>query len=237
MNGSRLDQARRVGLAVGLGIIAAALAFGIVFAVARGLGSWFGAEQTAVDGVVIATFAGVVGGVPVALLHAWLASREAQRQDAAERVARRAQLLRTMQVDLTENLEQLVERDRSKATVPFLRTDLWQALTGSDQLALLGDPALLGILARAYHRVGLTADLERQIWNAVHDPAHSAHRVERATGRDVSGRYIEWLVEATRDQDPHTKAAIDVALEHIARELGEAPPPNMLLPSELGPIG
>lgn len=223
---SRIHLAMRYGLAILLWIAALFVVFLIVFVLSRGLALLFGTDRAIVDAGVIATFTGVAGGVPVALLIGRLLDAERRRLAALAREGQRMRLLKTIQRDLLENLAQLVERDRSEATIPYLRTDVWTTLSVSGELALVDDPDLLDVLARAYHRIATISELEREIWEAFHDPAQWTHRVERGTGKDMTGRLRQSLEAAVRNQDPHAKAAIDGALGRLARELDEPPPQN-----------
>lgn len=219
-------QPWRIARVLALWAIAVVIAFLVVFAISRALGSWLGADATAVDVGVISTFTGVVGAVPIALLIGRLADRGSRADREAEAEDRRVRLLETLTTDLEEILAEIdihaADRE-SGPIVPYLRTDVWRAMSAGDQLQLVKDPDLLGTLARAYHRVETTADLERQYWRAYHDPAYSAHRVDRTTGEDTSLRHLTWIVAAVVDQDRHTRAAVDVGLSRLRQELRRPP--------------
>lgn len=213
----------------GLWLLAVVAVFLVVFGLARGLSLLFAVDVKTVNAGVIATFTGVAGGIPVALLVGrWLDARQ-RRQETGARSLRQERVLRTLQTDLVEVLDELVSRDRHQAVFPYLRTDVWHAIADGGQLELIDDPEILNALARAYHRIEATADLERQIWESFHDPMQWTRRISRQTGEDVSGRELQFLTDAVRNQDPHAKAAIDVALERLASFFGEAPPPDRAL--------
>lgn len=205
---------------------AAAVAAAVAWLVARQIAEVVGADPASVDAGLIATYAGVVAGVPIALLLARVGARAAARQAQTEVDERRRRVLSILRTDLDETMDELAGRDRSVAIGRTLRSDVWQALAASDQLTLIDDPELLSSCARAYHFIGTTADLERQIWLAVHDPQQWIGRVERGTGRDMTARFRQSLEGALRELDPDTKAAIDVALERLSVALGVPPPTN-----------
>jgi hypothetical protein len=106
---------------------------------------------------------------------------------------------------------------------------MWEALSASDELQLVGDVDLLREVARAYRWIGATAYLERQHWEAMHDPAQWRTFIDVQRQKDVTGQFRSALQRALANGDGPTKAAIDVALEVLSRELGEDPPPNLPL--------
>jgi hypothetical protein len=215
-----MDQAWRIARALLLWLAAALSAFAVVFVASRALANVLGVNPSSVDPGLISTFAGVIGGVPVALLLAWLARQETLRAGAQQRSGQRQEVLAALRADLSEILAELTARDRLGTSVPFLRTDVWHVLASGGQLGVIDDPDLLGTLARAYHRIETTAYLERQLWEAFHDPAHHARRIDRATGQDASLTWLRSIQDSVALQDPHTRAAIDVALDKLKAHIG-----------------
>jgi hypothetical protein len=181
--------------AFALWLVALVVAFVIVFGLARGL--IFAVDTTTVDAGLIATFTGWRAvSQSLLLVGRWLDARQRRRVEEARSLARN-RLLRTLRADLAGNLDELVRRDRSQVVFPYLRTDVWHALADGGQLELVEDSELLDVLARAYHRIGVTADLERQIWEAVHGPdtMDSSRRSCLGAGKEVvlgAIRAVRW---------------------------------------------
>jgi hypothetical protein len=198
------------GLAFGVGCVAAFLV-GMAAAVALG-----GSVNDYGDNA-LATVVGVGIGVPIAVYLGNEQERRAGRAEKAARATERKELLELLQTDLHEVNAELVaddRRDRHAAIIPFLRTDVWRVISDSGQLRLIDDVGLLRNVARAYHRIGLTAFLEEEAWTLVHAPGwvDLAHRAER-------DQNILAVLQTTKDQDEHTLAAITVALGGIATAL------------------
>jgi hypothetical protein len=210
-------------------VVVVLFALAVGWVVARQAARLVGADLPTFDAGLIATFAGVVAGVPVALLLGSISSRAGNRSASRERSDARRRVLRVIQRDLNETMAELVARDRNEVVGRTLRTDVWQTLSASGELALIADPDLVNVLARAYHFVATTSDLERQLWLAYHDPAQWTLRRDHDTGAEVSGRHRLSLAASISDIDPHTKAAVDVALTELASVFGEPPPPNLPL--------
>jgi hypothetical protein len=166
---------------------------------------------------LLATFAGVIAGVPVALA---LAEGDRIAARAAEKVReddRRDDVLRLIHTDLCETLQQLLGLDRQsrqEVVAPFLGSGLWSALASSGELALLaGDPKLLRDVSRAYDRIALTSYLEQQLWETFYSPeARRRTHPPSTLLQEVSANVAE--------QDEHTKAAIDVAIGRIRTATG-----------------
>jgi hypothetical protein len=182
-------------------------------------------DVAAVQIGMVATAAGIIAGVPLSIYLAAFSERQARSVAAKERERARSELLTLIRTDLLETLDELVARDRSEVVGRALRTDLWTAVSASGELALIGAPSLLASIARAYHFVGTTAYLERQIWEAVHDPEKLTQRITR-DGRDASLEIIRGLIRAECEMDRFTKAAVDVALGELSAAVGLEPPPD-----------
>lgn len=203
-NRRRLVVAAVVAVAVVIVTIAAALAG---YAVTTGAGA------TGADFLsgYIATVAGIVVGVPVALAIAGWQERSSQAAAARERRGQYAELLDILRRDLQDTLDELLGPDRQPrghVTVPFLGSGLWETLRSSGTLGLIRDAHLLRQVSRAYDRIALTAYLERQAWELY------------AEGRPVmvspgAQTPLESAVARIGLQDSHTKAAIDEALARI----------------------
>jgi uncharacterized membrane-anchored protein YhcB (DUF1043 family) len=205
-------------------VVAAIAAAVVAWLLARWIADAAGLDRIGVEAGLISTFAGVVAGVPIALLLARIGERAAARQSQRDVDERRRRVLKILRTDLDETMDELVARNRGVAIARTLRTDVWQAMAASDQLTLIDDPELLSTCARAYHFIASTADLERQSWLAMHDPAQWRSRINRATGEESSAVFRQSLEAATRELDPATKAAIDVALTALSSALGVDPP-------------
>lgn len=221
-----MQRTRSLLRAGGLALVwlaAVAATFVVAWAVARSVTGVLGADAGPVDAGLIATFAGVVAGVPVALLLAWLTRREARRSEAASERSRRHRLLRVLERDLRTTLDEIRGRDRTQATVPFVRHDVWDAVAASGQLALIDDVELLEVVAHAYYVIRITAEFERDLWRAIHDPAHFTRRVDATTGDDVTNRLRVSLLEAVRDQDEGTIEGIELALDRLRLALSAVP--------------
>ncbi len=151
---------------------------------------------------LFATLIGIAVAVPIGLG----IDRAAQAREAN---IRRMHLLRAIRNDLVSTGEDLASRtDRSAAVVPFLGTGLWEAVSTSGQIKDL-QPEQIRVVGRAYDRIAVTASLERQLWDLTHDTLHGRTAITPdGVDRDV--------LIALSDQDRHTTAAIEYAIEQIA---------------------
>ena len=131
---------------------------------------------------LFATFAGVLGGLPLALL----VDRKRQEQEEKSRSdaqaiavaeALRAEQQRVSDVlglvrsELAEDEAMLDVRTNTPGEVqpPFLRSNVWHALNASG--AMIGVPAaLIEQIARAYHRIEATSFVERETFRLSLDP-------------------------------------------------------------------
>jgi hypothetical protein len=153
-------------------------------------------------GNLFATLIGIAMAVPIGLA----IDRGAQ---ALEANARRRRLLQAIRNDLVSIGEDLDSRsDRTMSVVPFLGSGLWEAVSTSGQIRDL-QPEQLRIVGRAYDRIEVTATLERQLWELTHDTFQGTSAIS------PDGVAHDVLI-AIVDQDRHTMAAIDYAIEQMA---------------------
>jgi hypothetical protein len=143
---------------------------------------FLGVAQNAYVAALVATFAGVLGGVPLALLVDRLQqeqekkARSAVEADAAAEARRVeheriAEVLGLLQTELAEDLAMLDIRTSTPWEVrpPFLRSNVWNALVASG--AMIGLPAaLIDQIARAYHRIEATSFVESETFRLSQDP-------------------------------------------------------------------
>lgn len=131
---------------------------------------------------LVATFAGVLGGLPLALLVDRMRQEQEEKsrsaadaRAAAEAVRaeqqRVSEVLGLVRSELAEDADMLDVRTNTPWEVrpPFLRSNVWHALNASG--ALIGIPAaLIERVARAYHRVEATSFVERETFRLSLDP-------------------------------------------------------------------
>lgn len=131
---------------------------------------------------LVATFAGVLAGLPLALLVDRMRqdqeekARSAVEASAAARALRAEQqrvsdVLGLIRSELAEDETMLDVRTNTPWEVrpPFVRSDVWHALNASG--ATIGIPAaLIGQIARAYHRIEATGFVERETLRLTLDP-------------------------------------------------------------------
>ncbi len=157
---SRLERPKSIGLA-------AILASAAVVAVAYALGD-VAFRQAFMPGA-LATFLGITAGLPIAL---WIDSqRAAAATEAAEGVRQRRvnEFLDVAEADLGRAADELRRgiaggSARTNDVLPFLQGNLWEAVTASGDVALIGDATVLRALADAYYGIATTAYLERHVW-------------------------------------------------------------------------
>lgn len=177
-----------------------------------------GGDLAGYDAGSLATFVGIIAGVPVALLIARDQNNRAARAAAAERGTRADRMIRQIKEDLEETAEELAGRvGRSGIIAPFLGSGHWDAVKSNGDLALIDHPVVLYAITRAYDRIALTAYMERQLWEMVLDPF-------TGSGPQFSQRPAEvWLRQGLIGQDEHTGAAIASALSWIGRTTAPRP--------------
>lgn len=208
--GRVVEAARRRLPSLGIAIIWAVLIIVIAWPIALVAGIPIGDYLPA----IIPTAVGVLAGVPFALWIVRLGGELTAAQAIAEAAARRRTVLGVLTVELADNLEQL-RGERSKRPrpdpVPLLRDETWRALADGGQLRWIEDPELIGRLARAYHRIGTTTLLERQILELRSNPLWRTTSWGAIRELDPMPP-LQAMVE---DQDRDTIAAIDHALVSI----------------------
>lgn len=153
-----------------------------VLGIAWALDPIFHISQNAYLGGLAATFAGVLAGLPLALLVDRLRQRQEEQAKvvaAAEAATearnaenrRLSEILGLVRAELTEDLAMLDVRTSTPWEVrpPFLRSDVWHALNASG--ATIGVPAVLvEQIARTYHLVEATSLVEREVFRVGLDP-------------------------------------------------------------------
>jgi hypothetical protein len=154
----------------------------VILVAALALDPIFGVGQNGYIAALAATFAGVLGGLPLALLVDRLQrQQETKAQSAVEAVAaaealrvegeRISEVLGLLQTELADDLAMLDVRTNTPWEVrpPFLRSNVWNALIQSG--ATIGLPAaLIDQIARAYHRIEATSFVERETFRLSLDP-------------------------------------------------------------------
>jgi hypothetical protein len=88
----------------------------------------------------------------------------------------------------------------------------FRALADGGELRWIEDPELIGRIARAYHRIESTTTLERAIFDFENDPTRKTIHY-----REGSESPLVELHRWVTDQDEHTIAAIDHAVDGIDR--------------------
>lgn len=192
---------------LGLAALALSLVL-VVFLAGRLASAALSADVRSFDAGYLATVAGIVVGVPIAVAVALWQQRMAQDEDRDAEEIRRSTVLQLIADDLKDARAEILVRipDRSLQSVaPFLGSGLYPTLQASGDLQLIRDPLVLRVISRAYDRIAVTAYLEQQAWETFHNP--QAH---------LATSPPQMLIQRTRahvaSQDIHSKAAIDVAL-------------------------
>jgi hypothetical protein len=149
---------------------------------------------------LVATFAGVAGGLPVAL---WLDRRRVQqenRDERAEEHARQTRVRALLTAELEEALKALDGLPNTPWSVrpPFLGSHVWSALSVSGEIRGLSAP-LLAKAARAYRMIEATAEVQRDVFRIYNDPSFPT---------DKWGPGVR-----ARDQLPPVKDAMNLLVE------------------------
>ncbi len=194
-------------------VVAVAVVFVTIAAAVAGYAVTTGTGANGADFLsgYIATVAGIVVGLPVALAIAGWQERNGQAAATQGRRERRTELMNILQRDLQDTLGELLGPDRQPrghVVAPFLGSGLWETLRSSGTLGLIRDAHLLRQVSRAYDRIALTAYLERQAWELYVE----GRAVIVSPGAQTP---LESAVARIALQDGHTKAAIDEALARI----------------------
>lgn len=192
-----------------LGLAVSALGLVVfVFLVGRLATDVLGSDVQSFEAGYLATVAGIVVGVPIAVAVALWQQRAAQDEDRKAQEVRRSTVLQMIADDLTDTRATLLVRmpdRRTQGVAPFLGSGLYATLRASGDLRLIADAAVLRQVSRAYDRIAVTAYFERQAWETFHNP--QAHLLT-----SPPQRFIETTRGHVASQDIHTKAALDVAL-------------------------
>lgn len=161
----------------------------------------------------VATIAGIIAGVPIALALAERQRSADLETQAIDAGVRRVAVLRLLCDELAEDRDLLIGKtDGTRIVeVPFLRSDLWRALADGGELRWIDDVQLIGVIARAYQRVDTTTELERKYFDLTHDAVAAAVTYAPA-GRSPASRVLTYIV----DQDERTMAALNVAIDALA---------------------
>lgn len=189
--------------------------FVAAFGIGRALTVWLGADVASFDAGLLATVAGIVVGVPIAVRLALDQQETARREAAASDSERREALLDLIARDLREAQHELEARKPgrlARAVAPPLGSGLLSTLQASGDLRLIRDPDVLTAISRAYDRIGVTAYLERQAWETFTNP-----EARRATSPPQT--IIQDTLAYVAGQDEHTQAAINAALSRMGRLL------------------
>jgi hypothetical protein len=180
----------------------------LAFLLGRTLTLALGAEVAAFDSGFLATVAGIAVGVPIAIALARWQQARADASIHAVESKRRADVTDLIRRDLIDIRAELISRIPSRSytsMTPFLGSGLFATLRASDDLRLL-EPARLQSVSRAYDRIAVTAYLERRAWEGWYDQEWRINR---------TSTILQEQLAALAEQDEHTRAAIDVALEDL----------------------
>jgi hypothetical protein len=175
---------------------------------------------------LLATFAGIVAGIPAALALAEEDRAASIRRAEDDRAERRNRVLRQIWEDLQDAKNLLLASDRHRregGVAPFLGLGLWDALKAAGGVSLIEDADVVREVSRAYDRIALTAYLERVHWELLYNPV--AHM-----GMDPPLRLIPAVLKQVEGQDEHTRAAI----EHAQTVIGQIYPRVLAVRFESG---
>ena len=154
----------------------------VVLVAALALDPIFHVGQNGYVASLAATFAGVLGGLPLALLVDRMRQEQEEKSRSDAEASAAAEALRVEQQrvsdvlglvrsELAEDEAMLDVRTNTPWEVqpPFLRSNVWHALNASG--AMIGVPAaLIEQIARAYHRIEATSFVERETLRLSLDP-------------------------------------------------------------------
>lgn len=173
---------------------------------------WFGMDPGDYRDAAVPLALGLIAGVPVAVWLTRLGDRAAEGRERAEARARRRLVLAVIRAELVGDLAELqgarAERPREQIA-PYLKAEAWRALSASGELRWIDAPDLLARIARAYHRIDTTTELERVWLDATADPAWlmSTH--------PPLPDFLGAMRQNVADQDQHTIASIRHAIAGI----------------------
>jgi hypothetical protein len=199
----------------------------VILAVALALDPLLGVGQNGYVAAIAATFAGVLGGLPLALLVDRLQqeqedkARSAGEADAAAEARRVEQeriseVLGLLKTELAEDLAMLDVRTNTPWEVrpPFLRSNVWNALIASG--ALIGLPAsLIDQIARAYHRIEATSFVERETFRLSLDPMVRTILWKSVEAAGAGPSPLAAVRNVLSSTDGATRQAVQLALSSI----------------------
>lgn len=186
----------------------------VLFQVGLGAASWFKVEASAYAAQAIPTFFAVIGTIPFAVWGFRLEASVRRDEEAQQQAGPRRMTLEVVRDELQEAMSALRARgegtERPPYLVPSIKTQAWEALSQGGDLGI-DDPSLIANIARAYHALATTNDLERMLMHTEHynegSPSNPRPRLFRK----------RW--DALIDQDERSVTAVQTALSRVGTAL------------------
>lgn len=130
-----------------------------------------GADINYWDGAMgnwLATMAGIIGGIPIALELNRLIMRVEDRKKSIEEKLRERDLLLLVKEELHFDKDRLEERVNNPTGLPLypFKSDLWDAVSDSGEIKFIKDPGLLNRIASAYYIIKAVKNIEEQCYRA-----------------------------------------------------------------------
>ena len=144
---------------------------GVVLGGLGGGGQALGLDSHPYLAGLVATFVGVVAGLPVALWVDRMKTEQENRDERVEEQARQARVRLLLRAELEAGLKALAELPGTPAGVrpPFLGFHVWSALSVSGEIRGLSAP-LLAKVAEAYRMIEATVEVQRDVFRTYNDP-------------------------------------------------------------------
>jgi len=167
------------------------------------------------DGAIgnwLATMAGIIGGIPIALEINRLIIRTTERKKLIEEKAKEKDLLLLLKEELHFNKDRLEKRNNNQGDLPLypFKSDLWDAVSDSGEIRFIKNSGLLNRIASVYYIIKTVKKIEEQ--------CYVASRSATVTfGNNVTA--VQLLLTDARRFDVQNMANIQSAIRFINHEL------------------
>lgn len=169
---------------------------------------------------LVATVIGVIVGIPVAL---WLNRRIKQKEDDQDYQRERMRERNTLNL-IKEELEfskqglDLRKANLSHLCIQPLKTELWEAMSGSGALSLIESPELLNRITSAYYVLRIVRRMEEACYSATRTATVTFS--DGRTGAAVTLADAQTFYELLENNMREALIAIDHRISQIPTKIG-----------------
>lgn len=168
-------------------------------------------------GNLLATVLALIAGIPIAFMVDRFIQRRQEKENYIQDRVREIEILKIIKEELEFSYKSLFLKGKkgntNNLTIQPLKSDIWNALSSSEEIRYIEDVSLINRITSAYYVLNLVKDIEKQAYIAL----RSATVTFTINGKNMNSTQL--LLQDARTFDDLFEKSVEEALKAINKRL------------------